>query len=224
MKVALCVIATGKYTRFLCELLGSAREFFCPGHEVQIHAFTDCSLFSLPVRYWPAKHEPWPGPTLHRYRTLFQASAELRACDYVYYVDVDSRFVRPVGEEIFGDLVATIHWGYVDKPKNSWTFETRPQSRAFVSWIDARHYFCGGFQGGAAHRWIRAMEEMDAAIRDDEQRGITAVWHDESHWNRYLVDHPPTLELGPEYTSPENYYLKTQRIVIVSKDIQEVRS
>ena len=62
------------------------------------------------------------------------------------------------------------------------------------------------------------MEEMDAAIRDNEQRGITAVWHDESHWNRYLIDHPPTVELSPAYMSPANYYLDTQRIVIVSKN------
>ena len=31
MRVALCVIATGKYTQFLCELLATAHEFFLSG-------------------------------------------------------------------------------------------------------------------------------------------------------------------------------------------------
>ena len=234
MKVALCVIATGKYTRFLCELLTSAREFFCPGQQRRFFVFTDdcklqidkCKLKICNEQFaiCNSPHEPWPGPTLHRYRTMLRAEAELRACDYVYYVDVDSRFVRPVGEEIFGDLAATIHFGFCEKPRSAFTYETRLQSRAGVRRHEGRRYYAGGFQGGRAGVYLAAMRAMAAAIADDEARGITAVWHDESHWNRYLIDHPPTVELSHEYNCPASWRPETQRIVIVGKNNREVRS
>jgi histo-blood group ABO system transferase len=235
MKVALCVIATGKYVRFLAELLESAGRFFCAGHELEFHIFVErgAKYPTLHASRRPAArvprphdvpHETWPGPTLHRYRTMLRAEADLRACDFIYYVDVDSLFVRPVGEEIFGDLVATIHFGFQDKPRNAWTYEYRTTSRAYVHPREGRRYYAGGFQGGRAATFLEAMRAMAAAIDDDERRGIVAWWHDESHWNRYLIDHPPSVELSHEYCCPQQWRPDTQRIVIVGKDNGEVRS
>ncbi len=198
MKVALSVIATGKYTRFLCGLLGTAYEFFCPGHDVRILVFSDSAV---PKHHQntiliPTPHEPWPGPTLHRYRTMLRADDTLEGCDYVYYLDVNSRFVRPVGEEVFGDLAATVHYGFCEAPRRQWTYETRYASRAHVAPAErGRHYYCGGFQGGRAGIYLAAMRSMAAATDADERRGITACWHDESHWNRYLIDHPPDVRV-----------------------------
>ena len=124
MKVALCVIATGKYAQFLYELLGTAHTLFCPGHDLRFFVFTDTGMVPRhhePTVVIPTPHESWPGPTIHRYRTMLRAEKELLACDYAYYVDVDSRFVRPVGDEVLGDLVATIHFGYAEKPRQDWT-------------------------------------------------------------------------------------------------------
>ena len=78
--------------------------------------------------------------------------------------------------------------------------------------------------GGVGDEEIAAMRAMDAAIAADERRGITACWHDESHWNRYLIDHEPAIELSPDYMCPPLWRPETQRIVIVEKDNQEVRS
>ena len=158
---------------------------------------------------------------------MLQAEKELLACDYVYYVDVDSRFVRPVGAEIFGELVATIHYGFCESPRKDWTYEHRRASRACIAPREkfrAKHYYAGGFQGGRAGAYLDAMRAMDAAIATDERRGVRAVWHDESHWNRYLIDHPPTVELSHEYMCPEPWRPETQRIVIVGKNNGEVRS
>ena len=158
---------------------------------------------------------------------MLRAAEELRRCDYVYYVDVDSRFVRPVGAEIFGRLAATIHYGFCDKPAREWTYEYRIDSNAYVAPRErarAKHYYAGGFQGGRADQYLDAMRAMDAAITDDERRGVTAWWHDESHWNRYLIDHQPSVELSPDYMCPEAWRPKTQRIVIVGKNNREMRA
>ena len=232
MKVALCVIATGKYKQFLSDLLATADEFFCRAHERMLFVFIDQSCLCLPevaaaIELRHAAHEPWPGPTLHRYRTMLRAAGDLAAGDYVYYVDVDSRFVRPVGDEIFGDLAATVHYGFVEKRRCEWTLDCNPNSRACVGPRDRwrpQHYYAGGFQGGRAGVYLDAMRAMDAAIADDESCGVTAWWHDESHWNRYLIDPPPAVELSHDYMCPPQWRPETQRIVIVGKNNGEVRA
>ena len=41
MKIALCIIATGKYDRFLPDLLDSAADYFCAEHDVRFFVFSD---------------------------------------------------------------------------------------------------------------------------------------------------------------------------------------
>lgn len=223
MKVALCIIATGKYTCFLDALLSSAREFFCLDHEVQFFVFSD-TAFQHPrdLYFYHTSHERWPGPTIHRYRTMLQAP-ELTAYDYVYYVDADSLFIHPVGDEIFSDSVAVLH--YANRiPGWAKTYERRSISRACIAAneaLDVPYYF-GAFQGGRVSVFTNAMRTLNEAIVDDEQRGVEALWQDESHWNRYLIDHPPTLALPYEYVCFENH--ATTRILCLEKNHAEMRS
>lgn len=227
MRIGLCIIATGRYKQFLEEVLTSSERFFCVGHDVQRIVFTDIHEVHSPrVRgyHWRhIDHEPWPGPTLHRYRTMLGAADVLTTCDYIFYLDVDSRFVRPVGSEILGDLVATIHPGFAESPRQAFTYDTCPMSTAHVSQREGRRYYCGGFQGGRTAVYMGAMEAMARNIAIDEAKGVTACWHDESHWNRYLIDHPPTLELSHDYMCPAPWRPDTQRITIVGKDAWAMR-
>jgi hypothetical protein len=41
-------------------------------------------------------------------------------------------------------------------------------------------------------------------IQDDLARGVIAVWHDESHLNRYFYDNPPALVLDHPFAVAEN--------------------
>ena len=53
--------------------------------------------------------------------------------------------------------------------------------------------------------------------KDMKEHRYIAVWHDESHLNRYLIDHPPTKLLSPEYLcTPSNRSFR-KRIVQLSK-------
>ena len=229
MKIALCVIATGKYARFVVDLIASASMYFCSDHDTEFYLFTDSSMPPLPARLWPAKHEPWPGPTLHRYSTMLTAEKELAKFDYVFYCDVDMLFVAPVGSEICGPgLTATIHPGYagqtvrqrLDQHRAGWLYELNPRSNAYAQ-PDDRFYTCGGFQGGESHAYLAAMRDIAAAIADDEQRGIVARWHDESHWNRYLIDHPPVVLLDSLYCSPESWNAPGRKLVALDKNHKE---
>ena len=57
------------------------------------------------------------------------------------------------------------------------------------------------------------------AIEADRQNGLMAVWHDESHLNRYLHAHPPK-RLTPAYCYPESGWSHLAHVapVIVALD------
>jgi histo-blood group ABO system transferase len=73
------------------------------------------------------------------------------------------------------------------------------------------------------------MEIVVAQIETDLQKNFIAVWHDESHLNRFFIDHLPTKILSPSYCYPENaqnyraiWHLK-RKLVALDKNHNEVR-
>lgn len=203
VSVALCVIATGKYHDYAQRMIDSARQYFLPDCDVTILLFTDGPPIPGTV-HCKAEHRPWPGPTLYRYHTMLAEVERLAQSDYVFYCDADMQFVQPVGREILGNLTAVCHQYFCNQPRYKWTYETRPESRAYIPGNEGQHYYAGGFQGGRSQVFIEAMQTMRDAIDDDAQRGLTAVWHDESHWNHYLLySREPDVKLSPAYCTDE---------------------
>jgi histo-blood group ABO system transferase len=204
MNTALVTIATGAaYREYAKHMTESARRFF---PQAQILAFTDAPLddaFSAAHATFFTEPKGYPNETLRRYHTFLTEEKILQRYDYLFYCDADMEFVAPVGDiypQDFRGLVATLHPGYVGRRG---TPETRPESTAYCTTNTV--YYCGGFQGGHADDYLLAMRRMAADIDTDTSKGITAVWHDESHWNRYLADHAPSKVLTPSYCYPEGY-------------------
>jgi len=73
-------------------------------------------------------------------------------------------------------------------------------------------YAAGGFQGGRTEDFIRAMKVMKERIDTDFANNYIARWNDESHWNKYLYENPPSVVLNPSYVYPDSlnraYYQK----------------
>ena len=78
-------------------------------------------------------------------------------------------------------------------------------------------YYAGGFNGGRAKRYLQMAKELARRIDCDTAKGITAVWHDESHWNRYLAEHEPTVVLTPAYCYQEELQMPFQRKLVALK-------
>ena len=200
LKIGLILVATGKYARYIGSWTAAMRRHFLPGHDREIFCFTDAACIPKGVRKIESPHEPWPGPSLHRYRDMLRIEARLREFDFLYYVDADCSPVAEIGDEILGDLVAVRHVQTVVEP-GACSVEKNPQSRAYIA--NPETYYAGGVQGGKAQPYLTAVKDMAEAIADDESRNIMACWFDESHWNRYLHEHAPTIVLSPLYCWPE---------------------
>lgn len=186
--------------------------------------FLDTFWSTKNLTVFPTDSIEWPYPTLMRYHLFLGQEEKLKEYDYLFYIDLDMRFVNVVGDEILGDgLTAAQHPMYA-LPQNLWLpYEANPASTAYVRQpgkllerngkpLFMPLYAAGGIQGGTRDSFIEAMKSMKIAIDEDFSRNYVARWNDESHWNRYLNDHPPSVILSPSYVYPdsmiEEYYVK----------------
>ena len=154
----------------------------------------------------------WPLPTLFRYHTFLQQEEKLQEYDYIFYCDIDMVFANYVGDEILGEgITAALHPMYALRHNYVAPFEPNPESSAYVPFNNK--YYAGGFQGGKAKEFIKTMKAMRKTVDlDFEKKNYIAIWNDESHWNKYLQDNPPSITLSPAYIYPDSliqeYYVK----------------
>lgn len=198
-KIVLILISTGdRYWQYIQPMIDSAKTFFLP-HDVLL--FTDCEKQFNVARQVMKSAQGFPRETLLRYHTMLTQKDYLASFDFVFYADVDMLFVDKVCYcDILGDgLTATLHPGFAHGQPPP--FENNPASRAYLR--QSSHYFCGGFNGGKSLEYLKLAETCRMNIDYDLNRGIIARWHDESHLNRYLYEHPPIRILSPSYCYPE---------------------
>jgi hypothetical protein len=212
-KVTLNLIATNNYTIFLGDMIESARSMFVNDCELIFIVYTNSDMVfdSEDIKKIHINNEPWPMPTLKRFHYFLSAKKEILESDFSFYIDVDSIFRRPLAlSSIIGKdtgLVGTLHPGFV--LIETWnplgTPETNPRSRAFIERGKNKHYFCGGFFGGDSESFIKMSETIRENIDLDLRENIIAIWHDESHINRYFMDNPPDSILGVGFSCPSEY-------------------
>lgn len=159
----------------------------------------------------------WPMGTLLRYHLFLEQEALLKEYEYIFYCDVDMRIVQKVSDEILGEgLTAAEHPMYALKQGLIPPYEPNPDSTAYIPRpgrvIEENgqkrfkpDYYAGGFQGGKSGIFIEAMKVMKKNINRDLEKNYTAIWNDESHWNRYLFDFKgPLVVLDPSYIYPDS--------------------
>ena len=237
--VCIVVIATNNYINFLNPLLESINNFFLKNHNVSILLFTnhdakrinELNNNSIKIEISYIEHKPWPLITLLRYHVIKSKKIYLKDnFDYIFYCDVDMLLVDNVGDEIIPDfdtVVATVHPGFWDKPKEYWTFESRQESLAYTPVELGLFYVAGGFQGGTTDSFIKAADVISSRIDDDLRKNLIALWHDESHWNHYVsIDLRNKVKfLSPSYCYPENFVMPWEKkILALDKDHLKIRN
>ena len=219
MKTAFVLISQGsKYHKYIEPLLQSMKAHLRFPYDVFL--WTDLSLRPSGVKTQLfCTYKGFPAATLHRYHMFLQAETDLRTYDQVFYCDVDMKFVAPVrGEDIWSNgITATLHPGFVvDRshikewtgkflPSTTGTPERDPASTAYIPEEATNRYFCGGFNGGKAEAFLSMAHAIRKNVDADAKKGITAIWNDESHLQKYLYDNPPALVLSPSFCYPEGY-------------------
>jgi hypothetical protein len=210
-KSILNVIATGKYEKYIDGIVNSSIKNFLRETELKIIVYTDSKkiLKSNNKNIIPIKidYESWPYPTLKRFHYFDLALEHIEKSDYSFYIDVDSFFrkkidLKKLGLLDFPGIVGTIHPGFYG---SSGTPETRKESTAYIPENYRFVYHCGGFFGGNSQNFIHLAKTIKNNIDQDLSKNIIAIWHDESHLNRYFLDYPPIKSMGKGFSSPEEF-------------------
>ncbi len=218
-KVALvCVCVNPNYWQYIGPMIQSAQKYFLNNHDVEYLLWSDMpEHINYGATLFPIDPVQWPYPTLMRYHLFLQQEEKLKEYDYVFYCDADMLFVNYVGDEILGSgITCAEHPMYALKRLFIPPYEPNPESSAYIPrsghitvdeygkpWFKPL-YSAGGFQGGITESFIKAMKWCKRSIDADFARNYIAIWNDESHWNRYLFEHPPAIILSPSYIYPDS--------------------
>ncbi|XP_037831138.1 N-acetyllactosaminide alpha-1,3-galactosyltransferase-like isoform X2 [Kryptolebias marmoratus] len=207
--VALTVFAVGSYMEVYLEtFLKSSEHYFMLGLPVSYYVFTDTPEKVPNIELGPQrrlkvikveKYTRWQDISMMRMKIISDTiESDIRhRCTHVFCFDVDQVFTGRFGPEALGDSVAQLHAGYYRSPKNLRTYDNNPKSKAYMETGD--FYYHAAVFGGT---WKRVKALTDACYKgivEDKENNVEALWHDESHLNKYFYLHKPSRILSPEY-------------------------
>ena len=175
----------------------------------------------------------WPEATLYRYKLISEAAQSLTE-DYLMHLDADMLFKQEFGRELNpldweNGIALVAHPGfwrpagfgrprfYFSNPKvflidllsylrvgglGSWSRDL--DSLAHVKRHKRREYVCGGVWMGSRRSFLDMVASLKNSVSRDEERGVMAVWHDESHLNKWASENLHTT-LTPQYCFDPGY-------------------
>ena len=154
----------------------------------------------------------WPEASLYRFKIMHEFRDKLNE-DLLMHLDADmlvkaSVSAEELGAHLSSGVCLVRHPGYyrpsglakvsfylqnplaifrdvltVLKAGSLGAWETRTKSLAFVPRSSRKEYFCGATWWGLRADILRLSENLSSRISRDEESGVMAVWHDESHLN-----------------------------------------
>lgn len=191
------------------------------------------TLTNLNVKAHRIPSYGWPEATLYRYR-IFSEHLDHISEDVVMYLDADMLVHESLQPSYFLNAAAdratlVRHPGYY-RPKGfrriglylrkpgliisdvysslrlgglgAW--ETNPSSAAFVGRKRRHAYYCGGTWWAPRKVFESLVSELDLRVTRDEEKGVMAIWHDESHINWWGANHPHNTQ-SPAFCYSTSY-------------------
>lgn len=224
-RVGVIFVGLGQYfDAFFVEYRDAVRRWLLPGVAKTIYVITDpeharhAALQAGDVcveQIDDPAARVWPMPTLRRFAFIQSLADRLRPMSHIIFLDADCLVCRPVGlAELLPAgtrLFGVQHPWYLHK---TGTFETDRRSRACVDPArdDTSVYWQGCLWGGITAAVLAMSRALARRIDQDLAEGTIALWHDESHLNRYFIDHRADVyTVPPEYAVPDQLHRALRR-------------
>lgn len=225
MRIAILYICTGEYSFFWKVFYLTFKMYFLKKSEVHFFVFSDNNKLDYidneDVHFKQINKLEWPYSTLFRFHTFLTVEEDIRCYDYCFFFNSNMMCIQNIMEDEFlplkNDLLVVKHARcYEEKRAGSW--ERNVDSTAYVTPGKERIYVWGGVNGGKASAFMDMSVELVRRIDEDLKRDIIAVWHDESHINRYIIDFPDYRLLDISYCYPEGWLFPfEQKIMLLDK-------
>ncbi|XP_052459450.1 globoside alpha-1,3-N-acetylgalactosaminyltransferase 1-like [Carassius gibelio] len=238
LTIATTVFALGKYTRFVKDFLESAEQHYFVGFRVHYYLFTDQPESIPEVKMGENRNltvlkiqrlKRWQDISMSRMEKLEKLIENELAnkADYIFCLDIDTKFYGRWGVESLGRLVGVIHPWLFDAPRDRFTYERRPESQAYIPAGEGDFYYAGAAFGGLLEDVHQLTKTCREKLLIDAANSIEAVWQEESHLNKYFLLNKPNKLLSPEYMwrdiNEKAAQIKVVRFSNVAKNYAEVR-
>lgn len=225
MKIGILYICTGNYTIFWKDFYLSMEKNFITNTEKHYFVFTDSPQVDFETEN-PKIHRiyqdnlGWPENTLMRFHIFLKIEKELENMDYLFFFNANLLILEKISKEEFlpvgkEKLLATLHPGFYNKKRKKFTYESNKKSTACIGKDQGKYYFAGGLNGGTTIAFLEAIKTINNNINIDKKNNIIAEWHDESHWNRYLIGRTDVKVLPPSYLYPEGWSLPFRPTILI---------
>ncbi|XP_036801460.1 globoside alpha-1,3-N-acetylgalactosaminyltransferase 1-like [Oncorhynchus mykiss] len=227
-----------RYVRFLRDFLETAEKHFLVDFNVRYYVFTDRPDDVPSVNLSQGRHlSVIQVPGSNRWQEISARRMEIiqtaierqisREADYIFCLDVDSKFHARWGAESLGRLVAVIHPWFYQVTRDHFTYERRPASTAYIPMDEGDYYYAGAVFGGLLEEVYTLTKVCRNQLEEDARNSIEAAWQEESHLNRYLLYNKPSKLLSPEYQwddkKTKTKEVKVIRFSSVVKNYAEIR-
>uniref|UniRef100_H2L5L3 Alpha 1,3-galactosyltransferase 2 n=1 Tax=Oryzias latipes TaxID=8090 RepID=H2L5L3_ORYLA len=194
--VALTVFAVGRYLdAYLNTFLTSAEKHFMVGLPVTFYVFTDQpekvpNITLAPLRHLNVikveRYSRRQDISMMRMKTVLDIiEKELRHnFNYVFCLDEDQELKRRLGSEALGESVAVLHVYYYKLPKTQFTYDRNPKCKAYMT--EGDYYYHAAVFGGSCDAVKALVDYCYLSTMEDKLNDVEALWHDESHLNKYF--------------------------------------
>jgi len=205
-------IGTGNYINFLPNYYASMKSHFLRGEDNRFHVFTD----NVEYANWPndmqvykIDHMQWPFITLLRFNFIHNAIDEICKSENCVFADADLLWMKDTTEsDLFRNkkYFGVQHPGFVFEPHKA-TFERNEASTAHVTMNDdLTTYWQGCLWGAKSQEFANMINILKQQVETDVNNNIVALWHDESHLNRFFINVKNEVNtLHPGYATPERW-------------------
>jgi len=220
LRISILYICTGKYTIFWEKFYNSCENYFLPNTEKHYFVFTDgqININNERIHRIDQKNLGWPGNTLYRFKMFLGICEQLSVFDYIFFFNANCEFMEFIGDEFLPsekeEIIVVQHPGFFKNKPDELTYDRNPKSLAYIPFGQGSYYICGGINGGLSKPYMELISSLNNAVIEDDKNGIVALWHDESHINKYILTHPHKL-LSPAYCYPEGWDIPFNKIILV---------
>lgn len=221
--IAILYICTGEYRVFWKRFYLSFEKRFLKDCSKDYFVFTDATdLYRAEAENVHIIHQEqlgWPDDTLMRFHMFWRIREELKAFDYLFFFNANCYCRRKIDKKEFlpekEGILFVQHPGMYNKTPEEFTYERNEASLAYIPMGEGNVYICGGVNGGKSQEFLAVIEELKKRIDEDKKQGIIAVYHDESHINKYAYENPGYKLLPPSYCYPEGWKMPFKKKIMV---------
>lgn len=221
MNIGILYICTGKYDRFFRDFFESTEKLFMPSDKKTYYVFTDSddAIFDNEkiVKIYQSKLG-WPKDTLMRFHMFSSISEDLKKEDFIFFFNANMIVLEEISQEMILPneenewLVSVLHSSFFNTGIKG-TFETRTESLAYISPDQNPFYFQGCLFGGRSEEFLKMIEICKKNVQTDLDKSVIAIWHDESHMNKYFSN-KNIKALHPGFAYPEVRILGYPKLIL----------